>query len=341
MQNICYVKLFFVDVVCIFILCLLTGGKNIYAGEQKYYRLGIDLGGTNIKVGLVDEQGNFVGEKCKCKTNANRDYKLILRDMADCCHKVLNDNKIKIEQVKGIGIGIPGKCDAKKKVIIYACNIKSLNGINIEQELQKFINLPVYIDNDANCAAIGENKFGVSKGYKNSIMITLGTGIGGGIIINNEILPNTEIGHHVINLAGENCSCGRKGCWETYASATGLIREAKIYAPKNPDSKLNSIDKDKIDGKFVFDMAKAGDKTAILVVNNYINYLAEGIANLINIFDSEIFVIGGGISNQGEDLLVKLRESVRKKVYANDLESKIMKSKLGDDAGIIGAAFLA
>lgn len=312
--------------------------KNI---ADKKYNFGIDLGGTNIAIGLFDNDGNFIGEKYyKFPTNANRDYKLILKDMSDGCYKILAENKIEIAQINGIGIGVPGKCDIKNKLVIGACNIKSLNGINIEAEIRKFIDVPINIDNDANCAAIGEKRFGASRNYANSIMITLGTGIGGGIIINNKILPNTEIGHHVIVLNGESCACGRKGCWETYASATGLVRETKKYAKKNPESKLNDIDKDKMDAKFVFDIAETGDKTAISVIENYINYLSEGVANLINIFDPELFIIGGGISNQGENLLIKLRHVVQKKIYANDLNTKIVQSKLGDYAGIIGAAFL-
>lgn len=312
--------------------------KNI---DDKKYNFGIDLGGTNIVIGLFDDDGNFIGEEYyKCPTYADRDYKLILKDMADGCYKILAENPIKLTQVNGIGIGIPGKCDVKNKIVISACNIKSLDGINIETEMRKFIDVPINIENDANCAAVGEKNFGVSRNYANSIMITLGTGIGGGIIINHQVVPNTEIGHHVIVLNGEDCTCGRKGCWETYASATGLIREAKKYAKKHPESKLNDIDEDKIDAKFVFDVAELGDKIAMLVIYNYIDYLSEGIANLINIFDPDLFVIGGGISNQGKSLLRKIRPAVQQKIYANDLNTKIVQSKLGDYAGIIGAACL-
>lgn len=246
--------------------------------------------------------------------------------------------KISLEEINCIGIGIPGKCDIKKKEIIYACNIKNLNGINIEKELREYIDLPVYINNDANCAIVGEKIFGAAKDFKDIIMITIGTGIGGGIIINNRFLENSELGHQVIVCNGEKCSCGRKGCWEAYASATGLIREAKKkYVETGKKFDLE----EKFDAKFIFDMGnKYGDKMMNLVIDDYINYLSEGIANLINIFRPEVFIIGGGISNQGEDFLIKVRNDVKGKVYAGDLKTKIIRGKFLNDAGIIGAAVL-
>ena len=302
------------------------------------YYIGIDLGGTNIAICLVNKTGEIILKK-SIPTRPKRKSELIIKDMATNCIEILNESNISLSQIKSIGIGIPGRF--QNKTILHACNIESLDNFNIENELKKYFDSPVYLENDANCAAFAEYLFGTSKGYKNSIMVTLGTGIGGGIIIDGKIYKGFqagagEIGHHVIISNGEKCNCGRNGCWETYASATALINQAIIAAKKNPNSKLNT----ELNAQKIFEIADANDKTAQDVINNYIFYLAEGLTNLINILHPEIIVIGGGISAQGKRLLTPLRKQIQKNVYMKNLDTKIVQAKLGNDAGIVGAAFL-
>ncbi|MDK2934609.1 MAG: glucokinase [Clostridiales bacterium] len=309
--------------------------------------IGIDLGGTNIAVGLVDEHGRIL-HKDSIPTYADRDYADILKDMAQLSLKVIKDVNYTIKDIKSIGIGSPGTPNKKEGVLVYANNFKFHNA-PMRAEIQRYIDLPVYIDNDANCAALAEAIAGAAQDANHSITITLGTGIGGGIIIDKKIYSGfndsgAELGHMVIHVDGEQCTCGRKGCWEAYASATALIRQTKQAAKENPESMINELvgnDLDKINGKTAFDAARSGDKTGEKVVKDYIKYLAEGIVNVINIFQPEVLAIGGGICKEGDYLLNPLKELVQKHVYCTDIpQTKIKTALLGNDAGIIGAAML-
>ncbi|MDD4496452.1 MAG: ROK family protein, partial [Eubacteriales bacterium] len=234
-------------------------------------------------------------------------------------------------------------------VLIYANNINFRN-TPMRDEFQKYIDKPVFLENDANCAAYGESIAGAAKGIEHSAMVTLGTGIGGGLIINGKIFSGfncagAELGHTVIASGGDKCTCGRKGCWEAYASASALIRATKKAAEENPSSLINSLIEsqlDRINAKTVFDAAKLGDAVAKRIVDQYIVYLGEGIVNIINAFQPEVVVIGGGVSNEGEYLLQPLREFVEKNRYTRrEVPSAVIKrAELGNDAGIIGAALL-
>lgn len=313
------------------------------------YYLGIDLGGTNIACGLVDENGHIVF-KDSVETKAQRDYKEIIADMAKLALKICEKAQIGLDKVKGVGIGSPGTIDSKNGKVVYTNNL-NFKDVPVRTELQKYIDLPVYISNDANCAALGETVTGAAKGYKNVILITLGTGVGGGVIIDGKIYEGNysagaELGHSVIVVDGEKCTCGRKGCWECYSSATALIRQTKKAISENKESiMLAAVDGDieKVNGRTAFDASRKGDATAVKVVENYIKYLGEGITNLNNIFRSEIIIVGGGICNEGDYLLNPVREYVNKNSYAGDLvaATPIVKALLGNDAGIIGAAMLA
>lgn len=313
------------------------------------YYLGIDLGGTNIACGLVDENGHIVF-KDSVETKAQRDYKEIIADMAKLALKICEKAQIGLDKVKGVGIGSPGTIDSKNGKVVYTNNL-NFKDVPVRTELQKYIDLPVYISNDANCAALGETVTGAAKGYKNVILITLGTGVGGGVIIDGKIYEGNysagaELGHSVIVVDGERCTCGRKGCWECYSSATALIRQTKKAISENKESiMLAAVDGDieKVNGRTAFDASRKGDATAVKVVENYIKYLGEGITNLNNIFRSEIIIVGGGICNEGDYLLNPVREYVNKNSYAGDLvaATPIVKALLGNDAGIIGAAMLA
>lgn len=312
------------------------------------YRVGIDLGGTNIAAGLVNMDGNIV-YKDSVPTQRERPYQEIIKDMAMLTKKVIEESKVPMEEVKSIGVGSPGTPDCKNGIIVYNNNLNFRN-VPIREEMQKYINLPVYVDNDANCAALAESAAGAAKGTSTSVTITLGTGIGSGIIIDGKVysgfnFAGGEIGHTVIMVDGEQCTCGRKGCWEAYAAATALIRQTKCAAKENPESIINKLvdgDLDKVDAKTAFDAAKLGDKTGEAVVKQYIRYIAEGVINVINIFMPEVLVIGGGVCKEGDYLLNPLKEIVSAGVYSREEipQTQIKTAQLGNDAGIVGAAML-
>lgn len=312
------------------------------------YYIGIDLGGTNMRVGIVSEDGRILA-KDNVATHRERSYQEIIKDMAALTFKLIESEKISIRDVKSIGIATPGTSDNIKGILGYSNNF-NFHDVPMRDEMQKLINLPVYLENDANCSALAENIIGEAKGSKDSVSITLGTGVGSGIIIDGKIYSGfnnaaAEMGHTVIVVDGIQCSCGRKGCWEMYSSATALIARTKEMAKKNPGSKINEIvsgKTEKIGGETVFKAAKQGDKVALDIVEKYIIYLAEGITNVINTFQPEILTIGGGISNEGDYLLNPLKDLVSKRVYSRgDIkQTKIKISKMGNDAGIIGAAMI-
>ncbi len=311
------------------------------------YYIGIDLGGTNIAAGLVDENGVLI-HKDSVPTKRERASGEILKDMAMLALKVVKDSGFELKDIKSIGVGSPGTPNSREGILVYNCNLGFRN-VPVRTEIQKYIDLPVYLDNDANCAALAESVAGAAKDVSDSVTITLGTGIGGGIIINNRIYSGfnnvaSEIGHSVIVSDGVQCNCGRKGCWEAYASATALIRQTKEAAQNNPDSKINSLingDLNKIDAKTAFDAAKMGDEVGAKVVGQYIKYIAEGLTNAINTFSPEVVVIGGGVCKEGEYLLKPLREKVDNDIYCKDVvKTQIRVAQMGNDAGIIGAAML-
>jgi glucokinase len=320
----------------------------IYKGEKiMAYYIGIDLGGTNIAVGLVDESGKIL-HKDSVPTLRERPAEDVIKDMAMLVLKVIKDSSKDVSDIKSIGIGCPGVANNETGVIVFACNLYFRN-VAVREQMKKYIDLPVILDNDANCAGLAEAVAGAAKGLKHSITVTLGTGVGGGVVIDGKIFNGfnysaPELGHSVIVIDGEQCTCGRKGCWETYASATGLIRQTKKAMEENPDSLINKLiggDLSKVDAKVAFDAAKAGDATAQKVVDQYIRYIAVGLSNLINTFAPEVIVIGGGISKEGEYLLKPLRDIVYNEVYfKEEPQTRIVKAQMGNDAGIVGAALL-
>ncbi len=310
------------------------------------YYLGVDLGGTNITAGLVDEKGKLIAKKTTPTMNG-RDSADILDDMAEMCGRLIEENKLELKDITSIGIGLPGLLDKKKGVLVYANNL-NFDGVNVVKEMKKRIKLPVYIENDANCAAIGENTCGAAYGDKNVIYVTLGTGVGAGIILNGKVFDGAfggggEAGHMVIVADGEMCTCGRKGCWEAYASASALRREGRIAAAKYPTSKIfQMVDGDirLIDAKTVFDAADDGDEVAEEIIHNYQIYVAIGLVNLVNIFQPEAIVIGGGICARGDKLIEPIIEILNTRVYGGKLKTKIVVASLGNDAGVVGAAML-
>lgn len=314
------------------------------------YRLGIDLGGTNIVAGVVDKDYNIVA-KASCKTSVPRPESDICDSMAKVAKKAFEKAKIKEEDIDSIGIGVPGAVNPETGIIEYSANLFFHNW-EVVKMMEERLNAKVRIENDANAAALGEYLAGSAKGANNAVAITLGTGVGGGIIIDGKIYSGSnyagaELGHMVIVKGGKECACGRNGCWETYASATGLINltKQKILTEKPEFSymlKQCNGDITNVSGRTAFDAMREGDPLAKQVVEEYISYLATGIVNIINIFQPDVLCIGGGISNEGETLLVPLRAIVEHERYTkhNDKQTQICKCSLGNDAGIIGAAYL-
>ena len=316
------------------------------------YRIGIDLGGTNIAAGIVDKDLNLL-YTASVPTGADRDGALIMDDMADLCRKLCADHDIALSEIESIGIASPGIANHDTGVVEYANNLP-FRKFPIAQMLRDRLGIErIRLENDANAAAWGEAVAGAAKGTTNSIMITLGTGVGGGIIIDNKVYSGfnyagAELGHIVIEVNGAPCSCGRKGCWEAYSSATGLIRMTKEKieecekAGRPTLMKKIAEEKGKISGRTAFDAKRAGDEAAAEVVDKYVLYLAEGLSNIVNIFQPEVVSLGGGVSNEGDYLLDLLMPRIRERVYGGNivLATKICVAKLGNNAGIIGAAML-
>ena len=316
---------------------------------MKYY-VGIDLGGTNIVAGVVDESYKIIA-KASTKTNCPRPEKEIAEDMAKMAVEAVKNADLTLDDIEWIGIGTPGIANSATGIIEYSNNL-GFKDTPMVKYITEFIgrdDTPVFIENDANAAAYGEYVAGAAKGAKNAVCITLGTGVGGGIIIDGKIYAGSnfagaEIGHTVIEVDGAQCSCGRKGCFEAYSSATGLIRMSKEAMEQFPDSIMNKMaeEKGKVTARTSFDAMRAGDKPAKDVVDKYIKYLAAGITNTINIFQPDVLCIGGGVCNEGDQLLLPVKELVKKEVYTRNSPKncEIVIAKLGNDAGIIGAAFL-
>lgn len=314
---------------------------------MKYY-IGIDLGGTNIKAGVVNESYEIVST-AKVKTNLPRPAEEICADMADVAVKAAQKAGISMDEIVCVGVGTPGTANSATGVVEYSNNL-GFENFHMAELLEKKLSKPVYIENDANAAAYGEFVAGAAKGADHAVCITLGTGVGGGIIIDGKIYSGfnyagAEIGHTVIEVDGPQCTCGRKGCFEVFSSATGLIRMTKEAMEEDKASKMWEMmkeDGDRVSGRLAFNAMRAGDKTAKKVVDKYIKYLAAGITNTINIFQPDILCVGGGVCNEGDPLLLPLKELVAKEVYTRNSKNntEIVIAKLGNDAGIIGAAFL-
>ncbi len=312
------------------------------------YKVGIDLGGTNIKAGIVDAQYHIV-KQASVPTQAERTYQEIVKDMAMLVKHLMEETGICEEEVEGIGIGSPGMIDAKEGVVVYSNNIRWDN-VPLVQEMNSYFSCPVKISNDANCAALGEAKAGAAKGVPNVILLTLGTGVGGGIVVDGKLFEGghaggAELGHTMLVAGGEECTCGRRGCIEAYASATALIKEAIRKALIHPESMMNILCKNDINnmnGKIPFDAAQAGDKAGKEVIDRYIRYLGESIADFVNIFRPDVVLLSGGVCNQGEKLTEPLNQYIKDKCFGGEKSfiPPVRCATLGNNAGIIGAASL-
>lgn len=311
------------------------------------YNIGIDLGGTNIKVGVVDKDYSIIG-RSSIKTNLPRTAEEIADSIKEAVLLACDDAKVSLSDIESIGIGTPGAANRKTGVVLYSNNL-GFDHTPLGKMLEERLGKEIFLENDANAAAFGEALAGAGKGFKDVVVITLGTGVGGGIIVGGKIYTGfnycgAELGHTVVQYGGRPCSCGRKGCFESYASATALIKSTKEAMEDDKSSKMwelaGSIEN--VDGKTAFDGMRAGDKTAKAVVDEYIEYLGCGLTNMVNIFQPEMLLIGGGICKEGEYLTKPLEEFIARESYCIDPgnSTRLAIASLGNDAGIIGAANL-
>ena len=310
-------------------------------------RIGLDVGGTGIQIGVVDEEGRIL-EKGSIVTRIDLPFSEQVAQMAACALDTLARSGHKLEEVVSIGAGVPGISQRDTGVVVFCTNMNWVH-VPFREEFRKHIDRPVFIDNDATVAALAESVAGVSAGTSSSVFLTLGTGVGGGIIIGGKVWSGahgvgSEIGHMILELDGEPCTCGNQGCLERYCSATAIIRMAREQLKVHPGSAMMTLcghDPAKMNAKIVFDAAKDGDEVALKVFRRYVRYLGQAISNVVNFFDPEIVVLGGGVSKAGSFLLDALRAEVPKYILYKELPfARIEIASLGSDAGIIGAAML-
>ena len=308
--------------------------------------IGIDIGGMSIKGAAVDSNGR-VYEKFSMPFIKGEDGEITIRKLAETVKEYIAAQGLE-DKIAGIGLGSPGTLDVEHGIVNYANNL-GWNELHVADIMHEILPYPVRLTNDANAASLGEAKYGAGKSYKTIIMLTLGTGVGGGIIIDGQLYEGNEgkggeLGHTVIVVNGEQCTCGRKGCLEAYASASALIRETKKAMRSNKRSLMWKIspDIDLVGGQVVFEAAKQGDAPAIKVLDEYIKYLGEGILNYCNIFRPNVIVLSGGIANAGPALFEPLNAYIKDRNYGykSTPEVKVVPAELGYDSGKIGAAAL-
>lgn len=306
--------------------------------------IGIDVGGTNLKAGLVDETGRILDtERTPLRFTTAEDFAATLAGLAGT---LLDRAELRASDIACVGIGIPGAvCGGD---ILYTCNIP-LRDVPLERLFRGHLDIPVRLENDANCAAVGEWLCGAGRGTRNFVVVTLGTGVGGGFILDGKLYAGGgmvgEVGHMVVERGGAPCGCGRRGCWEAYASATGLIRMTHAVMDAHPDSLLHAVAAEQggVEGRTAFDAAQRGDPAALELCHTYVAYLAAGVTNLVNILQPEAVAVGGGVAGAPDALLLEpLRRIVEQECYPRHTGTlpKILRAELGNDAGIIGAALL-
>ena len=307
--------------------------------------IGIDVGGTNLKAGLVNEKGQILTTE-KTPLGVFPGPEGFAKTLAGLAEAVMRKGGAALEDIEYVGIGIPGAVSGGE--ILYTANIPMAH-VSMEKLFRRHLDLPLLLGNDADCAAVGEWSCGAGRGTKNFIVITLGTGIGGGLILNGKLHTGMgaggEVGHIVIVSGGAPCNCGRRGCWEAYASATGLIRLTKEAMAAHPESALHAIAAENggVEGKTAFQAAQMGDETALALCGDYARYLATGLTDLVNVLHPEAVALGGGVAAAPNHLLLDpVREIVARECYARhtDQVPRILRAELGNDAGIIGAALL-
>ncbi len=312
------------------------------------YYLGIDLGGTAIKIGITDDAGN-IKVKDSFDTRVSEEPEKLISHFADCALEVISKSGIEPKKIIGAGIGAPGLLNPQKGELLFVTNLQMLNGFNLVTPIQKKLGIPTFLDNDVNAMALGEFYYGAAKGYTNIVAITLGTGIGGGLILNGKLYQGSsftagEIGHMSIDSNGLLCNCGNYGCIERYACRDGIIDRFKAYYyHKEMESSIeNYLDDGAITPKAISQAAEEGDHLAKLVLSEVGTYLGNALASYVNILNPELIVIGGGIANAGDLLLEPARQEMKKRAYTVPAQTvKVVRAQLLNDAGILGSASIA
>ncbi|AEY65988.1 ROK family protein [Clostridium sp. BNL1100] len=311
------------------------------------YTIGIELGVKNIVAGILDKNGKLI-RRDTVPTNKDREFQEIIKDVCALIRKITADEDIEIKNIKYIGVGCPGVTDNKRGIVLKNYSLNFTNA-HVRNEIQKHINLPVFVENDANCVAIAEYLLGAAYGTESSLTIKVGVGIGGGIIIDGSIyngfnFGGTEFGHMVIEYNGRPCSCGRKGCWEQYVSGSSLINQTKQLAAENPDSILGKMVMNnvaQITELTIFEAAKAGDEKAKKLCSEFVEYFAEGLTNIVNILMPEVVIIAGPISKLGNAIVNPLVELLKDRIYSKELNLPEFKmAEMGNAGIVVGAAML-
>ena len=311
--------------------------------------VGVDIGGTNLKAGLVDESGELLATQ-KMKVASIADDEGLAWTVASLVQELARTVNIPVSDVASVGVGVPGTVEIRSGSINYTCNLP-LRNVPLRKLFHRYLNIPLYIENDANCAALAEYLVGAGRDSKRFVTVTLGTGVGAGIVHNGNIYHGAngmagEVGHMVIQRDGLPCPCGRRGCWEQYASATALKRLTAEAMAAHPDSILAQVvaeNEGRVSGQSAFIAARRGDPVGQQVCDEYVDYLACGVVNVVNIFQPDTLAIGGGVSNEAEEqLLLPVRQRVARESIpcGRNRRTRIVKAELGNRAGLIGAALL-
>ena len=311
--------------------------------------IGIDVGGTTIKGAAVTSEGKMF-KTFTVPVSKYEKGKEVMERLAQAINDYITENKDEIGTIEGIGMGIPGVIDSKKGIVCASANLPLWTDLKVKEIIEKLTGLPVKVSNDANAAALGEVRFGAGDNCETAIMLTLGTGVGCGVVLNGQLFEGNEgkgaeLGHSTLILGGRKCGCGRKGCFEAYASASGLIYDTEQMIEKHPESKMKkiAIQFGKVNGRVAFKAAREyEDPWAIKVVDQYISYLGEGLLNICNIFRPNLIILSGGVANEGDYLIERVQEYIKERDYGykNSPEVKVVQGKLGYDSGKIGAAAL-
>lgn len=310
--------------------------------------IGVDLGGTNITAGIVTSEGEIL-HKLTTLTKAYRPPEEVIADIVMLIKKVLNEHGVDAKQIKSIGVGSPGAIDDDNGIVIFTGNLNWVN-INLKEKLEEAFNIPSFVSNDANVATLAENLFGAGKKRKSIFLITLGTGVGAGYVLDGKIQSGfhgvgAELGHMIIEPEGILCTCGNRGCFERYASASAIIKRGIDAMKADPQGQIAlraNYDICNMTAKLVIDLAKENDKVALKIFEDYTRFLAYGIVNIINFIDPEVIILGGGVSRAGDFLLESVKEKVASRIFCKQAPySKILLSEMGNEAGIIGAAMLS
>jgi glucokinase len=316
--------------------------------NQRYF-IGIDLGGTNIKFGIVSEKGKVL-QKGVLSAQVNLGRGAILNNMNKAVEESLSFARLKNIKIKGIGVGSPGTVNLNSGKIEGSCpNLPQMVNVNLKGWLSKSFKFPIYVDNDANVMALAESKFGAAKGYKDALCLTLGTGIGGGIILDGKLFHGSnfagaEFGHMTICYNGRKCNCGGIGCLEMYASAPAMVKDARWLLRRDRKSVIRELiqeDASKLTTEVIFEAEKKGDVLASNVINQACAYLGAGIASAVNLLNPQVVVIGGGVSEGGLSFIRRIEKEVKGRAFPSATKNlKVVRAKLGNDAGFIGAAML-